>query len=436
MHGAPWSGSCENIGENNAARTELAGVEQKGKQKSQSFYYPFYILLPYSNSLLVWLFVFLGFRKESTISTHTVSMNKLTKNILIGLIILVVAFLIIYPKLDLSGSDAETQQANAGGAKAGDALQVSVVVAAPQRLENSIAVTGSVLANESVELSPELAGKITRINFEEGQFVKKGQPLVYLNDDELRAQQERLNYTRKLFEQSENRQRQLLEREAISQEEYDIALNELNTNLSDLKVVEAQLAKSVIRAPFSGIIGLRQVSEGTYVSPADQIATLVNIDPIKIEFSVPERYANEVNVGDNVIFARSEGAEKEREAKVYAVEPRINTETRTLSMRAITENDTRSLLPGMFVRIKLVLDVNESTLMVPAQSLIPEMDGYKVFVVENGKAVEKRVSTGARTERLVEVMDGLNQGDSVLITGILQVKNGAPVQVTQVNKEY
>lgn len=363
-------------------------------------------------------------------------MNKLTKNILIGLIILVVAFLIIYPKLDLSGSDAETQQASAGGAKAGDALQVSVVVAAPQRLENSIAVTGSVLANESVELSPELAGKITRINFEEGQFVKKGQPLVYLNDDELRAQLERLNYTRKLFEQSENRQRQLLEREAISQEEYDISLNELNTNLSDLKVVEAQLEKSVIRAPFSGIIGLRQVSEGAYVSPADPIATLVNIDPIKIEFSVPERYANEVNVGDNVIFARSEGAEKEREAKVYAVEPRINTETRTLSMRALTGNDTRSLLPGMFVRIKLVLDVNESTLMVPAQSLIPEMDGYKVFVVENGKAVEKRVSTGARTERQVEVTDGLNQGDSVLITGILQVKNGAPVQVTQVNKEY
>lgn len=363
-------------------------------------------------------------------------MNKLTKNILIGLIILVVAFLVIYPKLDLSGSEAETQQANAAGANAGDALPVTVIVAAPQRLENSIAVTGSVVANESVELSPELAGKITRINFEEGQFVKKGQPLVYLNDDELRAQLERLNYTRKLFEQSENRQRQLLEREAISQEEYDIALNELNTNLSDLKVVEAQLAKSVIRAPFSGIIGLREVSEGTYVSPADPIATLVNIDPIKIEFSVPERYANEVNVGDNIVFARSEGAEKEREAKVYAVEPRINTETRTLSMRALTENDTRSLLPGMFVRIKLVLDVNESTLMVPAQSLIPEMDGYKVFVVENGKAVEKRVSTGARTERLVEVMDGLNKGDSVLITGILQVKNGAPIEVTQVNKEY
>ncbi len=362
-------------------------------------------------------------------------MNKNTKRVLIILIILIVAFIIIYPKLNLGGSEAEAQQAGASAANAGGPLPVEVVVAAPQRLENSISVTGSVLANESVQLSPEMAGKITRITFDEGQFVKKGQPLVYLNDDELQARQERLDYTRKLFEQSEARQRKLLEREAISQEEYDIALNELNTNLSDIKVVEAQLAKSVIRAPFSGMIGLRQVSEGSYVSPADPIATLVNIDPVKIEFSVPERYSNEVSVGDNVLFARSEGAEKEREAKVYAVEPRINTETRTLTMRALSENDARTLLPGMFVRIKLILHVNEGSIMVPAQSLIPEMEGYKVYVVENGSVVEKRVSTGIRTENQVEVTEGLNMGDSVLTTGILQVKSGTPVRVKQVNKK-
>ena len=361
-------------------------------------------------------------------------MNKLTKNILIGLIILVVAFLIVYPKLDLSGGETTAQAASAGGKQAGGPLPVAVVVAVPQRLENAILVTGSVLANESVQLSPELAGKITRINFEEGQFVKKGQPLVYLNNDELEARQERLNYTQTLFEQNEARQRKLLEREAISQEEYDIALNELNTSLADLKVVEAQLAKSVIRAPFSGMIGLRQVSEGSYVSPADPIATLVNINPVKIEFSVPERYANEVKVGNHVLFSRSEGAEKERVAEVYAVEPRVNTETRTLTMRALSENDARTLLPGMFVRIKLVLDVNESSLMVPAQSLIPEMEGYKVFVVENGSVVEKKVSTGIRTETSVEVTDGLSVGDSVLTTGILQVRTGRPVRVTQVNQ--
>lgn len=361
-------------------------------------------------------------------------MNKLTKNILIGLIILVVAFLIVYPKLDLSGSETTAQAASAAGKPAEGPLPVAVVVAGPQRLENAVQVTGSVLANESVELSPELAGKITRINFEEGQYVKKGQPLVYLNDDELRARQERLNYTQALFEQSEARQRKLLEREAISQEEYDIALNELNTSLADLKVVEAQLAKSVIRAPFSGMIGLRQVSEGSYVSPADPIATLVSINPVKIEFSVPERYANEVKVGNSILFSRSEGGENERSAKVYAVEPRINTETRTLTMRALSENDARTLLPGMFVRIKLVLDVNENSIMVPAQSLIPEMEGYKVFVVKNGSVVEKKVSTGIRTETTVEVTDGLQAGDSVLTTGILQVRSGTPVRVSQVNQ--
>ena len=361
-------------------------------------------------------------------------MNKLSKRILIGLIVLVVAFIIVYPKLDFGGTEGEAKKASAAAGKAKGPLPVAVIVAAPERLENSILVTGSVLANESVQLSPELAGKITRINFEEGQFVKKGQPLVYLNDDELRARMERLNYSRKLYEDTESRQRKLLEREAISQEEYDRALNELNTNLSDIKVVEAQLAKSVIRAPFSGMLGLRQVSEGTYVSPADPIVTLVNIDPVKIEFSVPERYANEVKVGDNIVFARSEGAEKERKAKVYAVEPRVNTETRTLSMRALSENKERSLLPGMFVRIKLVMDVNENSLMVPAQSLIPEMEGYKVYVVENGRVVERRVQAGIRTESHVEVTEGLNQGDSVLTTGILQVKSGMPVRVTEVKK--
>lgn len=361
-------------------------------------------------------------------------MNKTTKRILIGLIVLVLAFIIIYPKLDFSGGENDQPQAAGGGRAASGPIPVQVIVAEGQELENTISVTGSILANESVQLSPELAGMITRINFTEGQMVKKGQPLVYLNDDELKAQRERLNYTRKLYEQSENRQRQLLEREAISQEEYDIALNELNTNLSDLKVVEAQLAKSVIRAPFNGIIGLRQVSEGSYVGPADHIATLVSIDPIKIEFSVPERYANEVGVGDKVNFNRSEDAVTSRTGEVYAVEPRINTETRTLTMRAISKNEDRKLLPGMFVRIKLVLDVNDNSIMIPAQSLIPQMEGYKVYVIEDGKAIEKNVSAGMRTENMVEVTEGLAPGDSVLTTGIMQVKNGSPVRVTEVKK--
>ena len=358
-------------------------------------------------------------------------MNKNTKRIVTVLIVLVIVFLIAWPKLDFSDESASEQKTTKASA-ATAATPVVVLVTKQQQLENTLAITGSILANESVDLSPELAGKITRITFEEGQYVKKGQPLVYLNDEEARAQLERLNYTKKLYEQSESRQRKLLEREAISQEEYDIAQNQLNTNLADIKVVEAQIAKSVIRAPFSGVVGLRQVSEGSYVSPANQIATLVNIDPVKIEFSVPERYASKVGLGGQILFTRNEGSEKMRKGKVYAVEPRINLETRTLTMRAISENDDRTLLPGMFVRIKLVLDVNENSIMVPAQSLIPEMEGYKVFVVENGKAVEKRVKTGMRTEDRVEVTEGLAPGDSVLTTGILQVKDGSPVRVTEV----
>lgn len=360
-------------------------------------------------------------------------MNKRTKGILIGLIILVIALLIIYPKLDLSGAASAEQRPATAAGRNSTSLPVTAAVATPERLENTISVTGSVLANETVQLSPELPGMITRITFTEGQVVKKGQPLVYLNDEELRAQMERLEYSRKLFEESENRQRRLLEREAISQAEYDIALNELRTNLADIKLVEAQLAKSVIRAPFDGVVGLRRVSEGSYISPADQIATLVNLDPVKLEFSVPERYSSEVRIGDNISFSRNEQKSGiSRSGKVYAIEPQIDTETRTLRMRALSENKDRLLLPGMFVRIKLVLGVKDSAIMIPAQAMIPEMEGYKVFVIEEGKAVERRVKTGVRTENRVEVTKGLNPGDSVLTTGILQVKQGAPVRVTEV----
>lgn len=359
-------------------------------------------------------------------------MNKLTKGIITALIIIVIAFVVVYPKLNFAGDDNGQAPAAASGRQQGP-LPVSVVVTAPERLESTISVTGSVQANESVALSPEQAGMITRISFREGEYVKKGQALVYLNDEELRAQQERLNYTRKLMEESENRQRRLLEREAISQAEYDIALNEMRTNLADIKVVEAQLAKSVIRAPFNGMIGLRQVSEGSYISPSEQIATLVNLDPVKVEFSVPERYANEVKIGDKISFTRNEqGGGTIRTGEVYAVEPRIDTETRTLRMRAISENKDRKLLPGMFVRITLVLGVNDDALMIPSQAMIAEMEGYKVFVIEDGKAVEKQVKTGMRTDRRVQVISGLNAGDSVLTTGILQVKAGAPVKVTEV----
>ncbi|MEX0883529.1 MAG: efflux RND transporter periplasmic adaptor subunit [Cyclobacteriaceae bacterium] len=238
-------------------------------------------------------------------------MKNQTKIILIVLIIVVIGILFYYPRLEMgSGSDAATTSSSAGNGNTQANIPVKVVKLKEERLENNLNITGSLIPNEMVTLMPEVAGLVEKVSFNEGEFVKKGTPLLYLNDDELEAQFDRLSYTKKLYESQENRQKQLLSREAISQEEYDIVLNQYNTNLADLRLIEAQLNKMIIRAPFDGELGFRQISEGSVVSTGDVIASIVNVDPIKIEFSIPERYSNEITVGSKVYFRSNNISEK------------------------------------------------------------------------------------------------------------------------------
>jgi membrane fusion protein, multidrug efflux system len=363
-------------------------------------------------------------------------MKKQTKAILIIAIVLVLAMIFIFPRWDqFMGKPKETASSGQPGGSqgSGQPIPVNVVEIRPERLENNLSVTGTIIPNESVNLRSEISGLVNKITFNEGQFVKKGTPLLYLNDDELNAQYQRLDFTRKLFQSQENRQKQLLAKEAISQEEYDIVLNQFNTNLSDIKLVEAQLTKTVIRAPFDGVLGLRMISEGSVIGPSDVIANIVNIDPIKIEFSIPERYANQVKVGSKIIFS-NESEAVDVEGTVYAYEPTIDTGTRTLKIRAQSPNRERKFLPGMFVRIKYILGVEENALMVPAESVIPELAGYKVFVVNKESNIEERkVTIGTRTESFVQIVDGLKEGELVLSTGVLQVRTGMPVTYTKIN---
>jgi membrane fusion protein (multidrug efflux system) len=360
-------------------------------------------------------------------------MKKQTKIILIVAVILIAAIAYIYPRLDNRKSNDSGKPAVAANAGGPSVLPVKVVKLQKETLKNQLSVTGTILPDESVDLRSEITGLVTKISFKEGQFVSKGTPLLYLNDDELQAQFQRLEYTQKLFESQESRQKQLLAREAISQEEYDIVLNQFNTTLSDLKLVEAQLTKTVIRAPFNGILGLRQVSEGSVIGTADIIASFVNIDPIKIEFSIPARYANQVAVGSPIFFS-NEASGEEVSGKVYAFEPQIDAATRTLKLRAESPNKDRKFLPGMFVRIRFVLGEVEDALMIPSESLIPELQGYKVFVVgADNKAEERVVEIGTRTDTHVQITSGLEVGDLVLTTGVLQARQGSTVEFTQIN---
>ncbi|MEY2705286.1 MAG: hypothetical protein RL407_1348 [Bacteroidota bacterium] len=359
-------------------------------------------------------------------------MKKQTKLLLLLGILVLVAIAYFYPRW--SGQQ-ESAPSGAGPGAGGpmDPLPVTVIKLKKEPLSNQLQVSGTVLPNESVEIKPEISGLVTKINFKEGQVVSKGTPLVYLNDNELQAQFQRLQYTQKLFQTQESRQKQLLAREAISQEEYDIALNQYNTAISDIKLVEAQLEKTVIRAPFTGRLGLRQISEGSVINPSNVIVSIVNSDPIKLEFSIPERYASLVSIGSSIFFS-SESSKEEVEGKVYAFEPQIDAATRTLKLRAQSPNKSGKYLPGMFVKIRFVLDIEEEALLVPAESVIPELSGYKVFVVgADGNAEQRTIEIGTRTDTQVQVISGLNEGDLVLTSGVMQVRQGMPIKATPIN---
>ena len=347
-------------------------------------------------------------------------------------IIIIIAILgyFIYPKI--KSGFAEEPVAASQQSAAQNSLPVTAVIVRPQKMDDKINVTGSVMANESVEIRSEISGKIIQIHFTEGTNVKKGDVLLSLEDDELSAQRERLSHQKELMEQTENRNRQLLEREAISQEEYDISLTELKTSEADLKLVSAQLAKTKIRAPFNGIVGLRFVSEGSYITPSTSITNIFNINPAKINFSIPGKYSNRIKKGDKIRFMTDATADFQ-EAEIYAIEPQVDPLTRTLNMRALCDNEDLLLLPGQFASIELIFNTFDNAIMVPTQAVIPELGGYKVFINKNGMAESQKVVTGLRTDRNIEKVSGLQSNDTLITSGILQLSPGAKVNLSITN---
>lgn len=344
------------------------------------------------------------------------------KYIVYTLIVLGLGALIFYRISD------NKEQKNTGPA-APKAMSVSGVVAVPQKFSNILALSGSIEADEQVEIRSEVSGIAEKIFFEEGAKVAKGQVLVKINDLELRAQAGETKTRQTLASENERRAKLLLEKEAISQEEYDIASADFKSAQSQTQLINAQIAKTSIRAPFSGTIGLRNISPGTYVTPDMLIASLVNSDRVKITFSIPEKYASQVKVNSTITFTTA-GQKDEFTAEVYALEPAIDVATRTLRIRAIANNKEGRLLPGTFANVSLPLKMVDDAIMVPTEAIVPVQNGKKVFIAQNGKAKEVMVETGTRTDKDIVVLSGLKAGDTVLTTGILTLREGAAVKVT------
>jgi membrane fusion protein (multidrug efflux system) len=336
----------------------------------------------------------------------------------------VVLGLLALPKLLSSNDDAAAAPSQQGGS----ALSVQVSVLQPETLADKILTTGTMLANEEVALRSEVAGRVETINFAEGRAVQQGDLLIQLNDADLQAQRKQAAFRLKLAQDREARQAKLLEKGGVSQEEYEATQNEVNVLEAELDLIDVQIEKAKIRAPFSGVVGLRSISEGSYLTPNATVAILKDLDPIKVEFSIPERYAQRVDVGDEIEFT-VEGVSGTHEGTIYAYEPRIDQDTRTLRIRARSPNPGGTLLPGAFADIELIFEEIPDALTVPAISVIPELGGKKVFVVENGTAASRSVETGIRTADRLQVTDGLAPGDSVIVTGIQQLRPGLPVRI-------
>ena len=307
-------------------------------------------------------------------------------------------------------------------------VPVRVETLAPAKLEERLNATGRVLANERIEIVSEISGKISAIYFDEGSRVAQGALLLKIDDSELLAERQRALYRVELAERAEARQQQLLDEGVISNETYDVALGELNVLRAELQLIEAQLLKTEIRAPFGGIIGLRWVSPGSYLSSQTRIASLHDLDPVKLDFAVPERYSALMRIGDEITFT-VDGFERSFSGTVYAIEPSVDASTRSLRMRARCPNSDGALLPGTFANVDLVLRSVDDALTVPSIAIIPELGGKKVFIYDDGTAQPRTVETGIRTENEVQITSGLMDGDLVIISGILQLRPGLEVEI-------
>lgn len=350
-----------------------------------------------------------------------------------GIIVLIAAGLVgLGVRTFMPHNNKDLEEAPGGKkGKKDKVLNVTGKIMKYQKMSDGLSVSGSLLPDEEVQLSFETSGKITHINFKEGSHVHKGQLLAKVNDAPLQAQLRKLQAQLKLTRDRVYRQNALLAKEAVSKEAYEEAQTNLATLNAEIDMVKANIAQTELKAPFDGIIGLRQVSAGTYASPTTVIATLTKTKPLKIEFAVPERYASQLKNGTNLAFT-IEGNLNTLHAKVYATDSKVDMNTHTYTMRAIYPNADGKLLPGRYASIKLQTREIDNALAVPSEAIVSEMGIDKVFLFKSGVAEPVEIIKGLRNESEVQVLKGLNIGDTILTTGIMQLRTGQKVTLDRV----
>ena len=355
-------------------------------------------------------------------------MNKKIKILIISSVILIVLLLVFIPKFTSSGEKGPSVT----GGMMNMQIPVTAHVVEYKSLSDVVYTTGSVLANEEVELRSEISGKVVQILFKEGGFVSKGDLLVKINDSDLQAQLRKADSKVKLIEDREARQRQLAENQMISQEDYESTLNDLEASKAEYDLIKAQIDKTEIKAPFNGYIGLREVSEGSFVTTSTIIARLQNLSNLKIDFAIPQKYASQARIGDEIGFKLS-GNDFQYKAKIYAIEPKIDPSTRTLKLRAMCTTNYKDLFPGAFVNVELNLKETDQAILITTVAVVPELKGQLVYLYKAGTVISQKVEIGIREDKQVQILSGLAEGDTVITSGILQIRPGVKVKITDFN---
>jgi membrane fusion protein, multidrug efflux system len=339
-------------------------------------------------------------------------------------VLVLVAIIVIFPKI----SPMLTQVTSLFFEEEEELFMADATVVTSQPFEQSISASGTLRAIQEVDLRSEVSGRVTGLHIEEGERVEQGDLLVKINDNDLQAEKVRLESDIEVMEESESRQRQLFERGGATQEDYDNTLMQLNSLRSEYASIEARIERTEIRAPFDGVVGLTFISDGAYVTSSDDIASLQNMSSMRVDFSVPERYASLIDRGSPVEF-EVQGVDSLFTAEVVAVEPQIDPRTRTTRVRAVIDNEEGILNPGAYARIELIYRRQEEAVMVPSVSLIPEDGAYKVMKYESGNVHEKPVTIDVRTSDRVLISDGVAVGDTLLVNGFHQLRDGMAIGI-------
>lgn len=305
---------------------------------------------------------------------------------------------------------------------------VDVIVAATQNISTTVEANGTVVAGEMTEIRAEVSGRLVYLNIPEGRAVQQGAILAKINDADLQAQLNKVKVQLDLAQQTEQRLKKLLTLNGINQADYDAALNQVNSLKADIQILQAQIEKTIIRAPYSGVLGLRMISPGAYITPQNLLTTIQQLNVVKLDFTLPETYAHLAQIGKQVMV-EIEG--KKHRAIITAIEPQVNTSSRNLLVRA--KLNGANINPGSFAKVFISSHKNEmAQIVIPTSSIIPDAKAKKVVIVKDGKGKFVEVVTGNRVDGGVEVVQGLNVGDSVVVVGMLYVRPNAPVKIRKI----